>query len=73
MRSSSDNTAVTMLGVALTIIFVIVAIWYNVKHPCVEWREDTCTTTDCTMHDDHGVCTSSHSRTYPCKTCVRRQ
>lgn len=76
MRSSSDNTAVSMIGVALTIIFIIAVIWYNVKHPCVEWREDTCSSQECVEHsafNGGGYCKRYETRTYPCKTCVRRQ
>jgi hypothetical protein len=53
------------------ILILIWFIWFHITHKCVETRVDTCSSTECIMHDDNGGCSYWHTKTYPCTTCVR--
>jgi hypothetical protein len=69
------------LGPVIVIPFVAImigwAIWYNVRHPCIKWRTDTCTSSECVSHlrpgDFTSPCIHWESKTYPCQTCVERK
>lgn len=78
---------VTLIEVLILIAFlaigasIIGAVKYELEHPCIEWREDLCTTRECTKSNslsDHTgpiayECLRWEERTYPCKTCTKRK
>lgn len=68
----NDTLPIVIAVVAIALIFAGI-VWYEVKYPCTEYRTDTCTSTDCVRQTEAGTCVSYTTRTYPCKTCIRRK
>jgi hypothetical protein len=66
-----------VLVIPAVVALLIWAVIYEIRHPCIRYREDTCTSTECTWHQRPGDMTSPclhwESKTYPCKTCVERK
>jgi hypothetical protein len=71
----------TIGGIILFVVAMVYGIyWFEVNHPCIKYREDTCTDSYCawsvtngTGPNAHETCTQWRTRTYPCKTCVERK
>lgn len=76
-RRNAGDLLTGIAVVAAMVIVLALSCWWLIKHPCIEWRTDTCTSSDCVMHltpgDVTSPCVSWHSRTYPCDVCVRRK
>lgn len=70
-----------MIGFVLLVIGFVGAcgfgIYSEAKHPCVEWRHETCSSTHCTWYmtpmDMTSPCLIWETEQVPCDICIRRK